>query len=63
MMINNTLIEGINKHYGWGGGLFISIAKLTKYPTIGANIVSVKAAVPMIIPISSEEAPLSSAYI
>jgi hypothetical protein len=34
---------------------------LTKYPKIGANIVSVKDAIPMMTPISSEEAPLSRA--
>ena len=35
---------------------------LTKNPTAGANIVSVKDAIPMIIPVSSDEAPLSWAY-
>lgn len=33
--------------------------RLTKYPTAGANIVSVKDAIPIIIPVSSDEAPLS----
>ena len=35
------------------------ITKLTKYPTAGANIVSVKDAIPIIIPVSSDEVPLS----
>ena len=35
---------------------------LTKYPTTGTNIVSVKDAIPIIIPVSSEEAPLPMAY-
>ena len=34
-------------------------ATLTKYPTIGAKIVNVSEAIPMINPVSSDEAPLS----
>ena len=36
---------------------------LTKYPTTGANIVSVNDAIPIMIPVSIEEAPLSVACI
>ena len=39
----------------------LNIIVLTKYPKIGANIVSVKDAIPIMIPISSEEPPLSRA--
>ena len=37
------------------------IIVLTKYPKIGANIVNVNDAIPIMTPVSSEEAPLSLA--
>ena len=39
----------------------LKIIVLTKYPKIGANIVNVNDAIPIMIPVSSEEAPLSLA--